>query len=135
MNRTTACRGRQRKETAIMPIKSRYVFSAAMDVEPTKEAVFNEVYDKEHVPILLAVPGVISVTRFKSRPVTMVLGGEQRTIVIENEPRYRALYEIESPEVLLSSAWGTAVDKGRWTGEVRPFTKNRQHVLYERLGS
>ena len=26
-----------------MPIKSRYVFSASMDVEPAKEALFNEV--------------------------------------------------------------------------------------------
>ena len=117
-----------------MSIKTRYLFSAAMDVEPAKEAVFNEVYDTEHVPILLAVPGVVGVTRFKSRPVTMVIGGEQRTIVIENEPRYRAFYELESPEVLLSPAWAAAVDKGRWTGEVRPYTKNRQHVMYERLG-
>src|SRR5712692_7695238 len=117
-----------------MPIQSRYLFSAAMDVEPAKEALFNEVYDKEHVPILLGVPGVLSVTRFKSQPVTMVLGGERRTIVLEDEPRYRALYEIAVPEVLLSPAWAAAVDKGRWTGEVRPYTKNRRHVLFERMG-
>jgi hypothetical protein len=117
-----------------MSIQTRYLFSAAMDVEPAKEALFNEVYDTEHVPILLAVPGVVSVARFRSRPVTMVLGGERRTIVMENEPRYRALYEIESPEVLLSAAWAAAVDKGRWTTEVRPYTKNRQHVMFERMG-
>ena len=43
-----------------MPLQSRYVFSAAMDVEPSREAIFNEVYDTEHVPILLGVPGVLS---------------------------------------------------------------------------
>jgi hypothetical protein len=64
----------------------------------------------------------------------MVLGGEKKTIVFENEPRYNAFYEIASPEVLTSEAWGRAVDQGRWTGEVRPYTKNRRHILYERLG-
>jgi hypothetical protein len=52
---------------------------------------------------------------------------------MENEPTYNALYEIESPEVLVSEAWGNAVDQGRWPGQVRPYTKNRRHVLYSRL--
>lgn len=117
-----------------MPIQSRYLFSAAMDVQPEREAVFNEVYDQEHVPVLLAVPGVISVARFKTQELTMILGGERRTIVIENEPRYNALYELERPEVLTSEAWAKAVDRGRWVGEVRPYTQNRRHVLYQRLG-
>jgi len=29
-----------------MPITSRYLFTASMDVEPAKEALFNEVYDR-----------------------------------------------------------------------------------------
>lgn len=116
-----------------MPFQARYLFSAAMDVEPDKEALFNEVYDTEHVPILKAVPGVIAVARFKTEPLTMIIGGERRTIVVETEPKYSALYELESPEVLVSDAWTKAVDRGRWPGQVRPFTKNRRHVLYRRL--
>jgi len=104
-----------------------------MDVEPGKESLFNEVYDKEHVPMLLKVPGVVAVARFKKQEVTLVIGGERKTIVVENEPTYNALYEIESPEVLVSEAWGNAVDQGRWPGQVRPYTKNRRHVLYSRL--
>lgn len=57
-----------------MPIKSRYVFSASMDVEPAKEALFNEVYDTEHVPNLLKVPGVIAVARFKAQELTLSIG-------------------------------------------------------------
>lgn len=116
-----------------MPVQTRYVFSAAMDVEPGTEALFNEVYDTEHVPLLMKVPGVVAVARFKTQPVTMIIGGERRTIVIENEPKYSALYEIESPEVLTSAPWGHAVDQGRWPGLVRPYTKNRRHVLFERI--
>ena len=32
----------------------------------------------------------------------MIIGGERRTIVTDNEPQYSALYEIESPEVLVT---------------------------------
>ena len=116
-----------------MPFQTKYIFSAAMDVEPDKDALFNEVYDKEHVPLLLKVPGVVSVARFKKQEVTLVIGGERKTVVVEDEPAYNALYEIEGPEVLVSVAWGKAVDQGRWPGQVRPYTKNRRHVLYKKL--
>ncbi len=112
-----------------MAARARYLFIASMDVDPAKEALFNEVYDREHVPLLLKVPGVLSVTRTKTEPLTMTIGGETKTIVAEGEPRYSAIYELESPEVLTSAAWAKAVDAGRWPGEVRPYTRNRRHVL------
>jgi hypothetical protein len=117
-------RGRTR-----MPIATRYIFIASMDVAPENEDLFNEVYDTEHVPNLLKVPGVISVTRTVQEPLTLSIGGEQRAIVAEGEPKHSAYYEIESPEVLVSRAWAEAVEAGRWPGEVRPFTSNRRHVL------
>ena len=116
-----------------MPLQTRYLFTAAMDVEPDKEALFHEVYDREHVPSLLTVPGVISVARFKLEPLTMSIGGELRTIVVENEPRFGAIYEIEGPGVLTSAAWSKAVEQGRWPAEVRPYTRNRRHVLQRRI--
>jgi hypothetical protein len=124
-----------RKGGTAMPFETRYIFSAAMDVEPDKDALFNEVYDKEHVPLLLKVPGVVAVARFKKQEVTLVIGGERKTIVVENEPTYNTFYEIQSPEVLVSKAWANAVDQGRWPGQVRPYTRNRRHVLYEKLTS
>ena len=117
-----------------MPLQTRYLFTAAMDVEPAKEAVFNEVYDREHVPNLLQVPGVIAVARLKLEPLTMSIGGEKKTIVFENEPRFSAIYEVESPDVLVSAAWAKAVEAGRWPAEVRPYTKNRRHTLFSRIG-
>jgi hypothetical protein len=116
-----------------MPLRTRYLFSAAMDVDPSKDALFHEVYEKEHIPALLEVPGVVSAARFKVRELTLMIGGERKTIVIEGEPRYNALYEVESPEVLVTPAWARAVERGRWAPEVRPFTRNRRHLLYERL--
>ena len=51
----------------------------------------------------------------------------------DDEPRYQALYEVESPEVLLSDSWGEAVELGRWPEQVRPYTRNRRHILTERI--
>jgi hypothetical protein len=112
-----------------MAANAKYLFIASMDVDADKEALFNEVYDTEHVPELLKVPGVLRVYRGVREPLTMFLGGEKKTIVAEGEPRYSAYYELESAEVLTSEAWGKAVELGRWPSQVRPYTRNRRHVL------
>jgi hypothetical protein len=109
--------------------KARYIFIASMDVDPEKEGLFNEVYDEEHIPLILKVPGVISARRATTEPLVMIIGGEKKTLVAEGEPRYSAIYELESPDVLVSEGWAKAVDAGRWPGEVRPYTRNRRHVL------
>jgi hypothetical protein len=114
---------------------TRYLFIASMDVDPDKEALFNEVYDGEHVPMLLKVPGVLAVTRCRSEPLTLIVGGERKSIAAESEPRYSAIYELESAEVLTSDAWAKAVDSGRWPAQVRPHTRNRRHVLQRVLAS
>jgi hypothetical protein len=64
----------------------------------------------------------------------MSIGGELKTIVAEGEPKYSATYELESAEVLSSAAWATAVEKGRWPAQVRPFTRNRRHTLRKLMG-
>ena len=71
-----------------MPSHAPYLFSASMDVHPDKEALFHEVYDREHVPTLLTVPGVISVARFKVEPLKVSIGGEIKTIVVDGEPGF-----------------------------------------------
>src|SRR3954462_15912414 len=116
-----------------MPAKAKYLFIASMDVDPAKEALFNEVYDTEHVPTLLKAPGGLSVRRGVSEPLPMCLGGEKKTIAAEGEPRYSAYYELESAEALSSEAWAKAVEAGRWPSQVRPFTHNRRHVLRKLL--
>jgi hypothetical protein len=109
--------------------KANYIFTVSMDVDAEKEAIFNEVYDTEHIPLILKVPGVVSAKRYKMEPLTMILGGEKKTIVMEGEPTYMAVYELESADVLVGDGWAQAVDSGRWPTHVRPFTKNRRHVL------
>jgi hypothetical protein len=116
-----------------MPVKEKWIFTAAMDVDPDKEAIFNEVYDQEHVPHLRRVPGVISVTRAVLDTLLITMGGETKTADTEGVPRYVCILELESPDVLTSAAWARAVDAGRWPTQVRPFTRNRRHTLHKVL--
>jgi hypothetical protein len=90
-----------------MPINSKYLFVASMDVDPDKEALFNEVYDTEHVPNLLKVPGVHAVARVEGEPFVISIGGEEKRIE-RSGPRYSALYEIDDPHVLVSLEWAKA---------------------------
>jgi hypothetical protein len=112
-----------------MPIVVKYVFIVTMDVEPEKEALFNEVYDSEHVPSLMGVPGVRSVTRLRTEPAAFNIGGETKRLTGEDAPRYVAIYEIDSPDVLMSAEWAAAGERGRWPAEVRPYTSNRHHIV------
>lgn len=110
-----------------MPVTAPWLFIVSMDVDPEHEDLFNDVYDNEHIPFLLEVPGVIGAQRMKSAPFQVSIGGN----VMDNpaaSPAYTAIYELESPEVMMSDAWVEAVERGRWPS-VRPHTSNRSHVL------
>ena len=112
-----------------MPIATKYLFIVSMDVTKEKESLFNEVYDTEHVPLLLKVPGVRAVTRWKTEPAAFNLGGERKVLDGGSEPNYTAIYEIDTPDVLLSKEWAAAAGQGRWPSEVRPFPSNRRHIV------
>ena len=97
----------------------KYIYIAAMDVDPDKEADFNDCYETEHIPALLRVPGVHSAKRYRAE---------------EGSPRYLAVYEIDSPDVVTSDAWTAAADSGRWPTEIRPFCRNRNRIVYKVIG-
>ncbi|MBT4043970.1 MAG: hypothetical protein HOF11_10745 [Rhodospirillaceae bacterium] len=112
-----------------MPMKTSYFFVVSMDVPADREDFFNQVYETEHVPYLTAEPGVLGATRSVREPLRMMLAGEEREMDPGDEPRYSVIYEIESPDVLLSPEWAEAGERGRWPTEVRPLTTNRRHIL------
>jgi len=79
-------------EDVAVSISTRYVLIASMDVTPEAEPLFNEVYDTEHVPNLLQVPGVRSVTRMKGEPGRFAIAGGVRELPAPS-PIYTAIYE------------------------------------------
>jgi hypothetical protein len=77
-----------------------FVFSDCKD--PAREQEFNDWYSNVHLPDMLAVPGMISATRWmsaSSRP------GEHR--------RYLAMYEMETDDLEKFDA--SVRERGMWT--------------------
>jgi hypothetical protein len=113
-----------------MAINSKYLFVVSMDIDADKEALFNEIYDREHIPSLLKVPGVRAAIRMAGEHFSMNIGGAEKKVTHDG-PRYSAIYEIDGPHVLISPEWAKAAEEGRWPSQVRPFTRNRRHALYK----
>jgi hypothetical protein len=98
-----------------------YVFWVMMDVEPHREALFNELYDTEHVPLLLKLPGCVNAVRYRTSAA--------------GEPRYLCAYEVERADLPMSKLWNDTSDVGRWKPEVRPYTFNKRFIVSERIRS
>jgi hypothetical protein len=96
-----------------------YIFWVMMDVEPHREALFNELYDTEHVPLLLKLPGCVNVVRYRTDA--------------PGEPRYLAAYEVERTDLPMSQLWNDTSDIGRWKPEVRPYTHNKRYIVSRRI--
>jgi hypothetical protein len=99
--------------------RTPYIFWVMMDIEPHREALFNELYDVEHVPLLLELPGCVNVVRYRTET--------------PGEPRYLAAYEVDRPDLPMSKLWNDTSDIGRWKPEVRPYTHNKKYIVSERI--
>src|SRR2546422_11509196 len=67
----------------------RGVFMVCVDIDGQHVEEFDEWYNKEHLPELLSVPGILSAARYEA-----VKGG----------PQYLACYELESVAVMQTPA-------------------------------
>ena len=110
-------------ETPPPEARAPFVYLVQMDIPAEREADFNRVYDTEHAPEILQVPGVRACARY-------VLERTNR----EGMPRYLAMYELDSPDVMTSPAWLAASEKGDWAPKIRPHTTNRSHTVMRRIG-
>ena len=114
-----------------MLLNAKYLFIVSMDMEAEYEDLFNEVFDAEHVPNICNVPGVNAAYRLKlEEGVPRSKGAQAGGKATEQPQGYRAIYEIDSPDLPGSDAWRKEAEKGRWPGEVRPHTFNRRHELH-----
>ena len=100
-----------------------YVYLVQMDVPADKEADFNRIYDTQHVPELSKVPGVRRVTRYCLEAAN-----------VDGVAKYAAIYELDAPDIPQSEAWQTASDLGDWATQIRPYTTNRSHLTFKRIG-
>jgi hypothetical protein len=99
-----------------------HIYVVQMDIPTELEAEFNRIYDTDHVPTILKVPGVRSCRRYRLEHSTK-----------EGMPRYLAVYEVDNAEIVNSPAWTEASDLGEWKPKIRPHTTNRQHSIFRQI--
>jgi hypothetical protein len=93
------------------------------DIDPANEEDFNRWYEEEHLAERMSVPGFLHARRF---------------VALEGGPKYLALYDLESPQVLQSPPYLhlTGAGKSAWTkrmeGQFRNFRRNVYVGLSER---
>ena len=99
-----------------------YVYVVQMDIPQHLEAEFNRIYDEDHVPTILKVPGVRSCTRYRLEHST-----------VPGMPQYLTIYELDSPEIMKSAAWEEAGAYGDWASKIRPLLTSRHHSVFKRI--
>jgi len=87
----------------------------AMNIAPEIEAEFNEWYDKEHIPALAAVPGVLAARRFRGT----------------GNRKYVALYHLATPAVQESAEWKQA-RQSEWTSRLQPHFRDHLRLVTRR---
>jgi hypothetical protein len=99
---------------ATAPANAGGLLLVGMTPAPETEAAFNTWYDKEHVPALAAVPGVLCARRFRTN------GGETK---------YVALYHLTSPGVVDSAEWKDASGSTPMPQRVRDTISGRLRLI------
>jgi hypothetical protein len=88
----------------------------AMNIAPALESEFNEWYDKEHIPALAAVPGVLCARRFRGT---------------SGNRKYVALYHLATPDVVESAEWKQA-RQSNWTTRLQPHFQDHLRLVCRR---
>ena len=88
----------------------------AMNIAPELEAEFNDWYDKEHIPALAAVPGVLCARRFRGT---------------SGNRKYVALYHLATPDVVESDEWKQA-RQSDWTSRLQPHFRDHLRLVLRR---
>jgi hypothetical protein len=87
------------------------------DIDAAHESEFHRWYEEEHLAERIAIPGFLTARRFQA---------------IEGSPKYLALYDLETPDVLQSAAYRHIVGAGKsaWTKRMESLFINGRRNVY-----
>jgi len=100
----------------LAPAQAGGLLVNAMNIAPELEAEFNDWYDKEHIPALAAVPGVLCARRFRGT---------------SGNRKYVALYSLTTPDVVESAEWKQA-RQSDWTSRLQPTFRDHLRLVLRR---
>lgn len=101
---------------------SQHIFLILMDVPAELEEKFNRLYDTDHLPHMMQIPGVRRCDRYRLQWSDNA-----------DMQRYLALYEIDDPEAPRSADWKRQGGMGAWPTEMRPHIRSRRNGAFERI--
>jgi hypothetical protein len=104
-------------------IDSDYIYFLQQSVPAQLDAKFNELYDTDHIPLMMQAPGAKSVTRYKS---LYSPSGDA--------PDYLAIYAVNGVDVPRSPGWKEQTSKGAWPTQMRPHFTARRNGVFKRTG-
>ena len=94
-----------------MPLRGTAFLALWNDLDPARDAEYNEWHTLEHVPERAGIPGVVAARRYVAPE--------------RSEGRYFTLYELDSLAVLQSDSYRDVVDHPTpWTQSMRPSFRN-----------
>jgi hypothetical protein len=96
------------------PDRSGGVILVSMNVDPEHEEEFNDWYNTEHIPHFNRLAGVIAARRFRA---------------ISGEPRYVALYHVETTDIYATPGW-MAANETPWILRMRRFQRDRTYFMF-----
>jgi len=115
VQRLLRCEGEQiLPGDATAPTGAGGLLLVGMTPGPAVEAAFNTWYDKEHVPALAKVPGVLCARRFRASGAG---------------PKYVALYHLTAPGVIDSAEWKDASGSTAMPPNVREHISDRLRLV------
>ena len=90
------------------------VILVSMNIDPAHEDEFNDWYNMEHIPHFNRLAGVIAARRFRA---------------IMGNPRYVALYHVESTDIYATPGW-VAANQTPWILRMRRFQRDRTYFMF-----
>ncbi len=102
-------------------IESRGLLLVMMGMDPKDEADFNRWYEEEHLTERLAIPGFHRARRYRA---------------VHGEPKYLALYDVESPAVFSTPEYlkyYSGAAQTPWTRRVEAAATAYKRNIYEKI--
>lgn len=96
---------------------SKFLLIVATDVDDEIEEEFNQWYEKEHLPELLKVPGVL---------------GAKRYISMSGTPKYTTIYEHENEYVREKEEYKRILNTD-WAKKIRPHLVNFKRSFLRKM--
>ena len=96
------------------PGAAPHSMTITFEIAPEDEAEFNDIYDNDHIPTILQLPGLLEVIRFRD-----AAPNEKGFLV------YSAIYFMTKENLHETPEWKKLSDLGRWAPVIRPKVKSR----------